>query len=353
MTEKSRPWQAGVGDGAAYSDEDWRLIMETLGLATGANIGVVQGILNGLAVTSTGDNNITVDTGRAIVDGTVYENDASKSLTSNDPGGAGTTGRRCVLRKDWTLRTVRLAIISSADDVTTLPALTQTDGVTFEIPIASFQIAPSGAITQLADEREWTLGSIPSGKQYVSDVSSNRYSAPGWEVDNYSGQAISGITDRIIFQLIVVPQPITFTRIAFKSTVSAGAGEEARVGIYAADKASDGFTPGRLILDGGSSHAIDAAPADFEDTIAITLQGVYFLALTTDATSGSLSGPVATSYVNTPIIGVGITAFVNQQCILQTDANAGANWHDGLPTEAPAVTGYLPVEYAMIQLGEK
>jgi hypothetical protein len=131
------------------------LILETLGLAVGANVGVVPGILNELAVTSTGDNNITIATGRALVQGKIYESDAEESKTTNDPGGAATTGRRCVLRRDWSARTVRITIISSADDVSALPALTQVDGVTWEIPLASFQIAPSGAITALASEREW------------------------------------------------------------------------------------------------------------------------------------------------------------------------------------------------------
>lgn len=152
MTETSKPWQDGAGDGGPYSANAWRDIINTLGLADGANVGVVSGILNELAVTSTGDNNITVNTGRAIVDGTLYENDASESKTSNDPS-VGTTGRRVVLQKNWTARTVRIVIISSADGTAALPALTQTDGVTWEIPLASFTITTAGVIGALTDER--------------------------------------------------------------------------------------------------------------------------------------------------------------------------------------------------------
>lgn len=349
MTERSLPHQDGVGDGGPYSAEDWHLILETVALAVGGNIGVVPGILNELAVTSTGDNNITVDTGRALTEGVVYESDASESKTTNDPGGAGTTGRRCVLRLDVAARTVRIAIITSADDVTALPALTQSAGVTWEIPLAGFQIAPSGAITELTDEREFTPGA-PTEKQYVSRAATNRYSAPGWEGGN-AIQAISSLTDRIVFQLIIVPQRMTFDRIAIELEVNAGAGEKARVGIYTAVRSDDGYAPGTLIIDGGSALAIDAgAITVLEDTIDEALSpGPYFLALTTDATSGSLSGP--SDVGSSPVIEGAATAFGAGGVILLTDADAGEDWANaGLPATAPAVTSVIGRAFGMVQL---
>lgn len=155
MTERSGPHQDGVGDGGPYSAAQWHMFLESVGLATGANVGVIPGILNELAVTSTGDNNITVNTGRAQVEGVVYENDASESKTTSSPA-VGTTGRRAVLRLDVAARTVRIAIISSSDGTAAIPALTQTDGVTWEIPLASFTITTGGVIGALTDQREFT-----------------------------------------------------------------------------------------------------------------------------------------------------------------------------------------------------
>lgn len=176
MTEDSIPWQAGVGHGAAYSaDEYAALVMETLGHRIGANVGVVPGFENELAVTSSGDNALDVQTGRAISGGgRVYKNDAEENLVSADPDtGSGTTGRLVVLRDDWTLRTTALSIISSDDDVTTIPTPTQTIGVTYEIPIASFQInSITGAITQLTDAREFTRG-VPYEVIKASDETVN------------------------------------------------------------------------------------------------------------------------------------------------------------------------------------
>lgn len=112
----------------------------------------MPGILNELAVTSAGDNNITVNTGRALADNTVYNNSASLSKTTNSPV-VGTTGRRCTLQKDWGSRTVRVGISSSPDGVAALPALVQIDGVGWEIPLASFTITTGGVIGALTDER--------------------------------------------------------------------------------------------------------------------------------------------------------------------------------------------------------
>lgn len=174
MTERSLLWQSGAGDGGPYTDEQMRLYANVLGLAIGDNIGVVPGQQNELIVTSVANNNITVDTGRAIADGVVYENDASLVISTASPL-VGTTGRRVVLQKDWATREVRIAIISSPDGTAALPALTQTDGVTWEIPLASFTITTGGAIGALTDEREFTEGAGGSAMLEVAQGVGGRF----------------------------------------------------------------------------------------------------------------------------------------------------------------------------------
>ena len=113
MTELSMPWADGTGDGGTYTHDELRLWMDTMGLAEGANVGVVQGYANDLKPITSGNNNVTIDTGRALVNGTLYDNDASKGITTSSPS-VGTTGRRLVLQKDWSAQTVEaVPIISS------------------------------------------------------------------------------------------------------------------------------------------------------------------------------------------------------------------------------------------------
>lgn len=155
MTETGRPWADGKTDGGPYSANDWGEIIETLGRSLGANVGVVPDMENELAVTSSGNNNATVNTGRAITGAKrVYKNDASESKTTSSPS-VGTTGRRVVVRDDWSAGTSRIAIISSDDGTASLPALTQQWGVTWENPLASFTITTGGVIAALTDEREF------------------------------------------------------------------------------------------------------------------------------------------------------------------------------------------------------
>ena len=163
MAQRSMWWVDGVGDGGPYAqDTHLRALMKALFGTLGANLGVLRGMLNDLAVTSTGNNNITVASGYALVDGSLYWNDASEALTLTPPT-VGTTGKRVVLQKLWGGRTVRIAVVSSPDGTAANPALTQADGNTWEIPLASFSHATTGAISGLTSQREYvdTFGGQP------------------------------------------------------------------------------------------------------------------------------------------------------------------------------------------------
>lgn len=152
MSERSLFWNDAGNHGGPYTQDQLRLLTKAILGAPGANEGVLRGQLNDLAVTTTGNNNVTVATGRAHVDGVLYENDASKAITTASPS-VGTTGRRVVLRKDWASGQATVLVISSADGTASLPALTQTNGATWEIPLASFTITTAGVIGALTDER--------------------------------------------------------------------------------------------------------------------------------------------------------------------------------------------------------
>lgn len=158
MTEWSGLWTAGAGDGHPYSQDEisdhiWKVVLGD----PAANAGVFPGQLNELAVTSPGNNTVRVASGRALVEGMFYESDGNNDLTVASPS-VGTTGKRVVLRKSWSARTVRAVVITSADGTATLPALTQVDGGTWEIPLASFTITTGGVIGALVGERQYLAG---------------------------------------------------------------------------------------------------------------------------------------------------------------------------------------------------
>ena len=155
MTERSLYWNDGTGDGGPYSQDQLRMFANVLGLASGADIGVIPSQLNMLVPSSNGDNKIGADTGYAIVDGTLYENDAAKELTVASPSSA-TTGVRLSLRKVWADREIRLTATKNTDGNAAIPSLTQSDGTTWDIPIATFTITTGGVIADLTDVREFT-----------------------------------------------------------------------------------------------------------------------------------------------------------------------------------------------------
>ena len=126
--------------------------------------GVVPGYLNQLAITDVGDRNLQIDSGGAIVAGFPYFNVGAGNLTLTHPT-VDITGWRIVLRADWAAQTVRLALLQSADGVAAIPALTQTDGTTYEISFAYGTIT-TGDVVAITDDRDFlepNIATVPVG----------------------------------------------------------------------------------------------------------------------------------------------------------------------------------------------
>jgi len=169
MTEISRPWGGtATGDKGPYSDDNWTDAWSGLFARTGANVGVLRGAANELIVTSSGDNAISVNTGEALVDGTWYQSDAATAVTPGIPSSDPRIDR-IVLRKSWSAQTVRVTRIEGTEAGSpSAPSLTQTDGTTWDIPLAQYQIATgAGAISSLTDQREFVHD--PTGAVDVAD----------------------------------------------------------------------------------------------------------------------------------------------------------------------------------------
>lgn len=112
--------------------------------------GVFRGELNMLAVTGT-VSPVSIATGRALIDGTWYENDAAVTVAIPTPS-VSTRIDRIVLRKSWAAQTVRITRIAGTEGAAA-PAMTQTPGVTWDFPLAQAAITTGGVITVTDDRR--------------------------------------------------------------------------------------------------------------------------------------------------------------------------------------------------------
>ena len=167
MTQTSRFWGGTLtGDSGPYSNDQYNFINYTIfGGAGHENAGYSVGFLNELAVTTPTANFVSVASGVAMVYGIWYYNTTSVPLSMPSPQEGLTRIDTVVIRADWSLQTVRLAIHAGvAAENPVAPTLTQTQGTQYEIPLAHATIDSSGNITTLVDARvKLALGFSPSG----------------------------------------------------------------------------------------------------------------------------------------------------------------------------------------------
>lgn len=164
MTESSMVWGGtATGDAAAgnftapYSDDEFSDMLAMILTYDRTTQGVIRSARTGysgnLAVTNPAGVTIRVATGLALVDGKLYANSANVDNVVVAPGG-GSNFYRIVLRKDFAAQTVRIALIGP--DIAAFPAVTQTDGTTWEISLAGIEITSASAIT-ITDERDYAI----------------------------------------------------------------------------------------------------------------------------------------------------------------------------------------------------
>lgn len=154
MTEKSFYWGGTtVGDAslAPYDDDEFSDLWRKLFQKDRTTEGVLHDYENELEITGVASP-LVIATGAAMVDGKFYENDAAMTIDIPTPAAA-TRIDRIVLRKEWSTQTVRVARVAGVEGGG-VPALTQNDGDTWEIPLAQASITIGGVIT-VTDERDY------------------------------------------------------------------------------------------------------------------------------------------------------------------------------------------------------
>jgi hypothetical protein len=158
MTELSIFWEttSGTGDSnvSGYSDTLMFQALRSFFSRTANLGGVAADFQNELAVSGSASP-LAVNTGAGMAYGIPYFNSASVSVVIPTPA-ASTRIDRIVLRASWAGKTVRITRIAGTEGAGA-PALVQTAGTTWDIPLAQVSIT-TGAVITLTDQREWLIG---------------------------------------------------------------------------------------------------------------------------------------------------------------------------------------------------
>ena len=145
MVETRLPWGGiAVGDSGPYTDDQWSDTWRKLLTRDRTLEGVLPDYLNELAVSNPAGVTIRVASGGAAVDGKVYDNTANVDNVGAVPGG-GSNFYTVVLDKDFVAQTVRVSLLGP--NVVAPPVVTQADGVTWEIALATVEITSGGVVT--------------------------------------------------------------------------------------------------------------------------------------------------------------------------------------------------------------
>jgi len=175
MTQNSFFWTTnGTGDGPSggYTMDDFlKLLQNLLTPDNEDEQGVLLGVGSDLTVTGS-SSPLSLSAGAAIVYGLYYENTSALNLTVTTPV-VGTTGGRVNLKLDWTAQTVRAAVQLNTDGTAAIPALVQTAGVEWNLPLYTFTVTMAGVITltRVASYCEFATRFLPTNMANVAALS--------------------------------------------------------------------------------------------------------------------------------------------------------------------------------------
>lgn len=157
MAELSGHWTTTAG-GTGHQQTSYTQAQLSTAYKVIAGCGNYEGVaprLGGLlACTAQAANTVRVATGGAMVDGKWYYNDANLDVNIPSAVGAGNTRiDRIVLRANWAGYKVAVTRIAGTNAASpTAPAITQTSGTTYDIPLCQVLVTTAGVVT-VTDER--------------------------------------------------------------------------------------------------------------------------------------------------------------------------------------------------------
>lgn len=193
MAETSLFWSGtttGDATSAPYDDDEFSDVLRDIVTYDRLTECVIYTSLSSytglLEVTNPAGTTVRVATGVALVDGKLYRNSANIDFTA----GVGSQYYRVVLRKDFTAQTVRAVLLGPSGSV---PATTNTDGTTWEVPLAT--IYTSSPIT-ITDERSY-INKVVSASQLASGVVTTSSLANASVDDTKAGARVAIVPKRV------------------------------------------------------------------------------------------------------------------------------------------------------------
>lgn len=150
MTERSYVWDGQlIGDAtiAPYDTSEWARIWRNLTGGARVNYGVLKGTGDGtnepltVRATSPASKNVDVLQGAALVHGRLYETDATVTLAIAPNASGNPRIDLVILRADFVLQTVRLAVKQGTPAASPTPPTLQQDTSFWEIPLAAVAAA--------------------------------------------------------------------------------------------------------------------------------------------------------------------------------------------------------------------
>ena len=166
---KSLLWTTNGGDGVPYTQGDLTFWQRMLWTTDPSTQGITAEFLDELEVTNPIGLQLHVATGGCLVYGFVGWLPATAIHDLVLPV-VGETGWRMVVRIDWSTQLMQTYLLQNTDGDAAIPAMTQTAGTRWEIPLAYGTITLLGTIT-VTDDRYFISPSSGIGTDAIADES--------------------------------------------------------------------------------------------------------------------------------------------------------------------------------------
>jgi len=201
MAQHSLFWEGnsllgtGIGDCGPYTETSLMHFLTAIFMGR-------TGVLSGLAVVASTPTarSVLVLSGKGVIRGHLHIVDADTPLAIADNTSGNPRIDRVVAACDWALQTIRLAVLQGTPASTPVPpALTQTEGVIWQMALAQVYVADGFTAISTANitrERTWALDVVPG----MLAPTALAAAPAGWLLCN--GQAVSRSTYRDLFDAI-------------------------------------------------------------------------------------------------------------------------------------------------------
>lgn len=284
MTESSIFWTTGsTGDGASPYTQAQCILWLRQTFCGADNEGVLKDYLNELATTGA-SSPVATNTGGAYVYGFPYNNSVSVNTAIPTPS-SNTRIDLIVLRASWAAQTIRITRIAGSEGGGA-PSLTQTDGTTWDIPLAQASITTGGTIT-VTDTREFLHPNIAVDGDMIDDdaVDSQHY------------------TDGSIDTAHIGNLQVTLAKLAADSVDDTKAGSRVpqfyrRQGNDASSWAGAGsttYTPGAVRMQAGALSISGNGAVTFPQAFS-QIPLVFATSRSTTAVHATIFGPSTTGF---------------------------------------------------------